>query len=85
MAYENLELVIASVSGDVYLTKVKNGIMDTKNRRVITNDVLRSATEWFIKNEQYGILFKGDDGVHNLFYTNDSDKAEQIEAILKEK
>ena len=86
MAYENLELVIAGVSGDVYLAKVKNGIMDTSNRRVITDDVLRSSTEWFMKNDRHGIAFKGvDDRAHNLFYTSDPDKAEQIKAILKAK
>lgn len=29
LAYEKLELVIAVISGDVYLAKVKNGIIDT--------------------------------------------------------
>lgn len=49
MAYENLQLVVAEVSGDIYLTKVKDGIMDTNYRRVATDDVLSSSTEWFRK------------------------------------
>ena len=41
MAYENIKLVVAGVSGDIYLAKVKDGIMDTNYRRVATDDVLR--------------------------------------------
>ena len=75
MAYENLELVYAMISGDIYLTKVnKGGVMSTSQRRVATNDVLRAATEWFIGNEKTMI---GYDGGHRLFYTNDESKAER--------
>lgn len=49
MAYENLKLVVAGVTGDIYLAKAKDGIMDTTYRRVATEDVLSSATEWFRK------------------------------------
>ena len=85
MAYENLELVIAGVSGDVYLAKVKNGIMDTSNRRVITDDVLRSATEWFVKNNKKAVAFKGfDNDTYTLFYTSDPEKIEKIKLILQE-
>lgn len=52
MAYENIKLVVAGVSGDIYLAKAKDGIMDTNYRRVATDDVLRSATEWFLKNKK---------------------------------
>lgn len=85
MAYENLELVIACVSGDVYLAKVKNGIMDTNNRRVITDEVLRASTEWFMSNNKNAVAFKGfDDNTHNLFYTSDPEKIEKIKLILQE-
>ncbi|UJV65220.1 hypothetical protein L3K57_15555 (plasmid) [Enterococcus faecium] len=69
MAYENLQLVVAEVSGDIYLTKVKDGIMDTNYRRVATDDVLSSSTEWFRKNEESAVHFEGIDGnIHSLFY-----------------
>ncbi|HAX1514292.1 TPA: hypothetical protein JX898_001354 [Enterococcus faecium] len=52
MAYENLQLVVAGVSGDIYLAKAKDGIMDTNYRRVATNDVLVATTEWFIRGKR---------------------------------
>ncbi|WP_313264140.1 hypothetical protein [Enterococcus sp.] len=86
MAYEKLELVLAAMSGDVYLAKVKNGIMDTNNRRVVTDEVLRASIEWFIKNDKNGVAFRGtENDNHNLFYTSNPEKAEKIKAILKEK
>lgn len=85
MAYENLKLVVAGVTGDIYLAKAKDGIMDTTYRRVATEDVLSSATEWFRKNEKANIHFEGLDGnVHSLFYTKDKAKAKRIIEILKE-
>ncbi|AUH49235.1 MULTISPECIES: DUF7446 family protein [Enterococcus] len=84
MAYENLQLVVAEVSGDIYLTKVKDGIMDTNYRRVATDDVLSSSTEWFRKNEESAVHFEGIDGnIHSLFYTKDKEKAKKILDILK--
>lgn len=85
MAYENLQLVVAGVSGDIYLAKAKDGIMDTNYRRVATNDVLVATTEWFIGNNKKLIQFEADEnGRHSLFYTNDQKKADRIIAILKE-
>lgn len=85
MAYENLDLVVAGISGDVYLAKVKDGIMDTNYRRVATNDVLRATTEWFAINNKKAIQYEADEnGRHSLFYTNDPEKADRIIAILKE-
>ena len=82
MAYENLELVYAMLSGDVYLTKInKGGIMSVSQRRVATEDVLRSTTEWFIGNKKTMI---GYERGHRLFYTNDESKAKKIMEILKE-
>lgn len=84
MAYENIKLVVAGVSGDIYLAKAKNGIMDTNYRRVATDDVLRSATEWFRKNKKTSVHFEGlDRNIHSLFYTNDEEKAKKILDILK--
>lgn len=85
MAYEKVQLVVASVSGDVYLARVdNNGIMSTSNRRVATDDVLRATTEWFIKNKRNKVDFEGETPEHTLFYTNDADKRRRILAILNE-
>lgn len=84
MAYENIKLVVAGVSGDIYLAKAKDGIMDTKYRRVATDDVLISATEWFRKNKKTSVHFEGlDENIHSLFYTNDKEIAKKILDILK--
>lgn len=84
MAYENIKLVVAGVSGDIYLAKAKDGIMDTNYRRVATDDVLSSATEWFRKNKKASVHFEGlDSNIHSLFYTNDEEKAKKILDILK--
>lgn len=85
LAYEKLELVIPVMSGDVYLAKVRNGIIDTTNRGVITDEVFRASTEGFMKNDKDRVTFEGfDNDTHNLFYTNNPGKAEKIKAILKE-
>lgn len=60
MAYEKVKLVYAMLSGDIYMARIeKEGIMDTKNRRVATNDVLRATAEWFIGNKKTVAHFKG--------------------------
>ena len=87
MAYENLQLVVAGMSGEIYLTRIlKNGTM-SDSRRVITEDCLRATTEWFMSNKQKGFKFESiKPGIEpHLFYTDDSDKAKRIIAILKEK
>lgn len=85
MAYEKLELVVATMSGEIYLARTKNGVMDTNNRRVITDEVLGASTDWFLKNNKTRAAFAGvDNSVHNLFYTNDPIKAEKMDTLLKE-
>ncbi len=87
MAYENLKLVYAMMSGDIYLAKIqKDGIMSTQYRRVITDEVLLSATEWMIGNKQNKVSFASniEGEVHSIYYTNDSDKQKAIENILNE-
>ncbi|HBL2118812.1 TPA: hypothetical protein LP481_001297 [Enterococcus faecium] len=80
------KIIDAPVSGDIYLAKAKDGIMDTNYRRVATDDVLSSATEWFRKNEESAVHFEGIDGnTHSLFYTKDKEKAKKIIDILKER
>lgn len=86
MPYENLRLVVAGLSGEIYLSKIlKNGMMG-ESRKVATEDCLRATTEWFMKNKKKMISYE-----HNskgkkpcLFYTDDAEKAERILEILQE-
>jgi len=86
MAYENLQLVTAAMSGEIYLARInKDGLMG-EGRRVITDECLQATTEWFMSNEKKGLKFesiRGNEHPH-LFYTGDEDKAKRIIAILKE-
>lgn len=85
MAYEKLRLVTASVSGDIYLGKAKDGLMDVNYRRVITDEAIQAVVDWFYVNKKKTVQFKGIDGKeHSLFYTSDKTKAKKILAILKE-
>ena len=60
MAYENIELIVAAITGDIYMTRTKDdGAMDTNNRRIATNDVMRAAAEWFISNGKTVAHFGG--------------------------
>jgi hypothetical protein len=86
MAYENLNLVVAALSGDIYLARInKNGFMG-ESRRIATEDCLRATTEWFMKNDKSMIAYN-----HNtkskkpsLFYTDNPDKADRILEIMQE-
>ncbi|MGM9897966.1 MAG: hypothetical protein ACI32W_08445 [Enterococcus faecalis] len=85
MAYEKLRLVTALLSGDIYLGKAKDGLMDVNYRRVITDEAIQAVTDWFYVNKKKTVQFKGIDGKeHSLFYTSDKEKAKKILAILKE-
>ncbi|HEC2158294.1 hypothetical protein B5C01_10720 [Staphylococcus delphini] len=60
MKIENIKLVVASISKDIYMTKIdKDQTMDIDNRRVATEDVLRAAAEWFIANQKTMCKFNG--------------------------
>ncbi|HAR5802679.1 TPA: hypothetical protein I1516_001069 [Staphylococcus pseudintermedius] len=60
MAYEKIKLVYAFMSGDIYMARIKDdGLMDTRNRRVATEDVLRAAAEWFVGNKKTLCKFNG--------------------------
>lgn len=86
MTYENLELVNAAISGEIYLTRVnKSGIM-SDIRRTITPEVLRAATEWFMTNKKKYVGYQklSDGKCPYLFHTTDQSKAERIIAILQE-
>ena len=86
MAYENLKMVIAGLSGEIYLAKILKSGMMGDTRRIATEDCLRATTEWFMKNGKKMIAYE-----HNskgkkpsLFYTDNPEKAERILNILKE-
>ena len=85
MAYEKLRLVTALLSGDIYLGKAKDGLMDVNYRRVITDEAIQAVVDWFYVNKKKTVQFKGIDGKeHSLFYTSYKTKAKKILAILKE-
>ncbi|HAP2568005.1 TPA: hypothetical protein ISX23_002833 [Listeria monocytogenes] len=85
MAYENLKLANAAISGDIYLTRIlKNGVM-SDNRRIITNECLAATADWFLANDEKYTNWEAIDDVHpHLFFTCDLNKAERIKAILAE-
>ncbi|EAG1696507.1 hypothetical protein BBP92_13065 [Listeria monocytogenes] len=85
MAYENLKLANAAISGDIYLTRIlKNGVM-SDNRRIITNECLAATADWFLANDEKYTNWEAIDDVHpHLFFTGDLNKAERIKAILEE-
>ncbi|EAE6298048.1 hypothetical protein BFE06_08175 [Listeria monocytogenes] len=85
MAYENLKLANAAISGDIYLTRIlKNGVM-SDNRRIITNECLAATADWFLANDEKYTNWEAIDDAHpHLFFTCDLSKAERIKAILEE-
>lgn len=57
---DDLEVVLAAISRDLYLSEVESdSMMNTDKRKVFTEEVLRAAAEWFIANEKSLIHFKG--------------------------
>ncbi|EAC6754861.1 hypothetical protein K5L52_000602 [Listeria monocytogenes] len=52
MAYENLKLVNASISGDIYLTRMLKGGTMSDNRRIITDECLKATASWFLSNDR---------------------------------
>ncbi|KAF2506346.1 MULTISPECIES: DUF7446 family protein [Enterococcus] len=85
MVYEKLRLVTALLSGDIYLAKAQDGLMDVNYRQVITDEAIQAVTDWFFVNKRKTVRFKGIDGKeHSLFYTSDKEKAKKILAILEE-
>lgn len=87
MAYKNARLVVAGISGDIYLTRVLKDRTMSLERKEVTMDVLRASTEWFMHNDKKMIQFsaKSEEVAPTLFFTADPAKAEQILAILEGK
>lgn len=86
MAYEKVKLVVAGVSGEIYMASINNDGTMSMKRRKATDDCQRATTEWFMTNRKKMVQYGGD-GESNkptLFFTNDSEKAKRILAILEE-
>lgn len=85
MPYENLELLLAGVSGEIYLTRKRNGNVMSDSRRVITQECLRASTEWFMGNKKKMLQFESliPNQKPTLFFTDDPAKIDQILAILE--
>ena len=81
----NLKLVVAVITGEIYLTRIlKNGNMSDKNKEV-TNEAVVTVMEWFMWHKHHTINSKKTNGEKVwLFFTEDKEKAERIHAILKE-
>ncbi|EPR7326218.1 DUF7446 family protein [Listeria innocua] len=53
MAYENLKLATAAISGDIYLTRIlKNGVM-SDNRRIITDEDDKNFASYVFEEGEY--------------------------------
>lgn len=52
MVYEKLRLVTALLSGDIYLAKAQDGLMDVNYRQVITDEAIQAVTDWFFVNKR---------------------------------
>ena len=81
----NLKLVVAAISGEIYLTRIlKNGTMSEKKREV-TTEAVTTVMEWFMWHKHHTINSKKANGEKVwLFFTEDKEKAKQIHEILKE-
>lgn len=86
MAYEKVKLVVAGLSGEIYMARVnKDGGM-SDSRRIATEDCLRAATEWFMANDKKMIRYNSlnENETPALFFTKDTEKAKKILDILQE-
>ncbi|WP_207578124.1 DUF7446 family protein [Listeria seeligeri] len=85
MAYENVELVVSSVAGKIYLSTLdKDGYMSV-DRKEMTEDVLRVAMEYFMTNQlkqaQFPVQKKGK--VPTLLFTDNPKIAKDILGLLQ--
>lgn len=81
----NLKLVVAAMSGEIYLTKIlKSGQMGSQ-RKKFGKETRRAAMEWFMVTKTKQVAMMADDGSKvYLFHTSDSEKADRILSILQE-
>ena len=81
----NLKLVVAAISGEIYLTKIlKSGQMGSQ-RKEFGKETRRAVMEWFMVSKTKQVAMTANDGSKvYLFHTTDSEKADRILAILRE-
>ena len=81
----NLKLVVAAISGEIYLTKIlKSGQMGSQ-RKEFGKETRRAVMEWFMVSKTKQVAMTADDGSKvYLFHTSDSEKADRILSILQE-
>ena len=81
----NLKLVVAAISGEIYLTKIlKSGQMGSQ-RKEFGKETRRAVMEWFMVSNKKQVAMVADDGSKvYLFHTADQDKADRILTILQE-
>lgn len=85
MKTNELKLVVAEITGEIYLTTLsKTGFMGEPQIE-FTNEAVRSVFEWFMRNKRKVInMKKHNDEKIWMFFTEDKSKAERILAILEE-
>ncbi len=81
----NLRLVVAAISGEIYLAKIlKSGVMG-EQRKEFTEEAKRAFMEWFMATKTKGISINANSGGKAyLFHTCDDKKAKRIISILRE-
>ena len=81
----NLKLVVAALSGEIYLTKVlKSGLMGSQ-RKEFGKETRRATMEWFMVSKTKQVAMVADDGSKvYLFHTANQEKADRILAVLQE-
>lgn len=81
----NLKLVVAAISGKIYLAKVlKSGLMG-EQRKEFTQEATNAVMEWFMVTKTKGLSMNVNAGGKTcLFHTCDTEKADRILAILRE-
>ena len=86
MAYEKINLLVAGVSGEIYMAAINNDGTMSMKRRKVTDDCKLATAEWFMKNRKKMVQYGGDEEGKKptLFFTDDSEKAKRILAILEE-
>ena len=81
----NLKLVVAAISGEIYLTKILRSGQMGSQRREFGKETRRAVMEWFMVTKTKQVAMTADDGSKAyLFHTADSEKACRILAILRE-
>ena len=81
----NLKLVVAAISREIYLAKVlKSGLMG-EQRKEFTQEATNAVMEWFMLTKTKGLSMNVNAGGKTyLFHTCDTEKADRILAILRE-